>query len=79
MNHSYQIVTNEVDKASSSQRHFVAHLANIYIEMDGKRIEAPYPNLRFKGNTYASAMLKANDAFKTWLINFEHDQKVAGY
>lgn len=79
MNHSYQIVTNEADRASCSQPHFVAQLANIYIEMDGKRIEAPYPNLRFKGNTYASAMLKANDAFKTWLANFEREQRVMAY
>ena len=79
MNHSYQIVTNEVDLALSSQWNFVAHLANIYIEMDGKRIEASYPNAKFEGNTYASAMLKANDAFKIWLTNFEHEQNVVGY
>lgn len=79
MNYSYQIVTNEVDRIPSSQQYFVAHLANIYVEMNGKRVKAPYPNTRFKGNTYISAMLKANIAFKTWLINFEREQNLVGY
>ena len=76
MNHTYQIVTNEVDETPSGQRQFVAHLANIYIEVDGKRIEAPYPNNQVKGVTYTSAMLKANDAFQQWLNNFEDRELV---
>lgn len=75
MNHSYKIVTNKVGQAASGQRLFVARLANIYIEIDGERIAAPYPNRAFVGATYATAMLKANDAFKRWLARFKDDQK----
>jgi len=76
MDHSYQIVTQEVNETSSGEPHFVAHLTKVYITVDGERIQAPYPNARFKGATYASAMLKANDAFRAWLENFERRQRV---
>ena len=76
MNHSYQIVTNEVDKARAGQRRFVAHLANIFVEVDGEDIEAPYPNAKFEGLTYASAMLQANDAFKKWLAIYQRRKHV---
>lgn len=70
MNHSYEIVTHEVDDSSSGQRQFIARLTNVYIEVGGKCIEAPYPNRQFEGVTYISAMLKANNAFQCWLDDF---------
>lgn len=79
MNHSYRTVTCEVDETSAHQRYFAARLTSVCVEIDGKRIEAPYPNAQFEGATYSSAMLKATGAFREWLANFERRQQVAGF
>ena len=67
IDHGYKIITREVTKTSSQVKRFVVELSQIYIIIDGKRIQPQFPQQAFFGKTQAAAMIQASDTLRHWL------------
>lgn len=69
IDHNYKIVTREIAMTASRAKHVIAELSDVYMIVNGERLEAHCPQKEFCGNTHTAAVINASDTVRKWLTN----------